>query len=58
MLYGCHSKPRPVAGAILKGSPWYGSQEWTFANSTACKHDKRATDPGCKGCKWKEANNG
>lgn len=52
MIYGCHNRPRPVAGATLSGSKWYGSQTWKFVNSTECKHDKRATDSGCKGCRW------
>lgn len=48
--YGCHNKPRPVAGALVTGSPAYGSQQWPFANSTECKHDLSVSDPNCTGC--------
>lgn len=53
-LHFCNNKPRPVAGATVTGSQWYGSQTWTFANSTDCKYDFRASDPACSGCPWRE----
>ncbi len=66
MSYGCHNKPRPVAGAPLAVQDGYvaGVFEYEsghtdrlarmvtvpFRMSTECKYDATGTDKGCAGC--------
>ena len=47
---GCWNQPRPKAGAMVTGSPAYGSQQWPFVNSTDCRYDMRESDRECVGC--------
>ena len=62
--YSCHNKPRPKDGVsisvVKKGLDEHGhviferqATQWLLGG---CKHDGKATDPACEGCKWKEEN--
>lgn len=64
--YGCHSKPRPVAGAVTHyapagytGVPGCGPAGLTpihrpiyHVMTTECKYDRSAADSRCNGCPW------
>ena len=55
--YGCHNKPRPVAGATITSK--FSGESWEFRNSTDCMCDVSLIDPCCSGCMWRgggEAN--
>lgn len=66
-IYGCHNKPRPIAGGIthVAQSGWTDSRldfrgnicrqpvyiDIKHTMSTECRYDKQANDPRCAGCK-------
>lgn len=62
--YSCHNKPRPKDGVsisvVKKGLDEHGhvifERQATQWLPGGCKHDGKATDPACEGCKWKKEN--
>lgn len=64
--YGCHNKPRPIAGGIthVAQNGWTESRldfrgnirrspvyiDIKHTMSTECRYDAAAKDPGCAGC--------
>lgn len=54
-LNGCHNRA-PLKKTLMVQDGWTEDgrrimKEIPFAMSTDCRHDKRSTDPRCKGCK-------
>lgn len=54
-LNGCHNRP-PFKQTLIVQDGWTASgrrinKEIKHVMSTDCRHDKRATDPRCRGCK-------
>ena len=62
--YSCHNKPRPKDGVsisvVKKGLDEHGhvifERQATQWLPGGCRHDGKATDPACEGCKWKKEN--
>ena len=62
--YSCHNKPRPKDGVsisvVKKGLDEHGhvifERQATQWLPGGCRHDGKAADPACEGCKWKEEN--
>ena len=62
--YGCNNLPRPKDGVsisvVKKGLDEHGhvnfERQATQWLPGGCRHDGKATDPACEGCKWKKEN--
>ena len=62
--YGCNNLPRPKDGVsitvVKKGLDEHGhvifERQATQWLPGGCRHDGKAADPACDGCKWKEEN--
>ena len=62
--YGCNNPPRPKDGVsisvVKKGLDEHGhvifERQATQWLPGGCRHDGKAADPACDGCKWKEEN--
>lgn len=59
MLNGCHNRPPRSPGHYMNHRTYAADGTFTVAPrfvpdrmSHGCGHDKKATDAGCKGCKW------
>ena len=58
--YSCHNKPRPKDGVsisvVKKGLDEHGhvifERQATQWLPGGCRHEGKATDPACEGCKW------
>lgn len=50
--YGCHNKPRPVAGSAVAHAKAYGGSH-PYRMSVECRFDMSLSDPHCTDCKWR-----
>ncbi len=59
MRHGCHNRP-PLHESLTVQDGWTEdgrriTRTLPAPMSKLCQHDKRDSDPGCAGCRWRDA---